>query len=97
MKVKAINTITNKAKGITLIALVITVIVLLILVGVTLSLLLGEKKKKKKSVESKATHDREKAMERLNPVLDTTGFLDKDLEKYLPMYKTLLKENKNGG
>ena len=56
---------TKEAKGITLIALVITIIVLLILAGVTIATLTGDNGILGKANEAKTTNDEEKAKEQI--------------------------------
>ena len=56
---------TKEAKGITLIALVITIIVLLILAGVTIAALTGDNGILGKANEAKTTNDEEKAKEQI--------------------------------
>jgi hypothetical protein len=56
---------TKEAKGITLIALVITIIVLLILAGVTIATLTGNNGILGKANEAKTTNDEEKAKEQI--------------------------------
>lgn len=56
-KIKIMKIITNKSKGITLIALIITIIILLILAGVTIGILTGDTrniwKSKRSSIQNK--------------------------------------------
>ena len=56
---------TKEAKGITLIALVITIIVLLILAGVTIATLTGDNGILGKAKTAKTTNDEEKAKEQI--------------------------------
>ncbi len=76
-EVKAIHLAnTNKTKGITLIALVITIIVLLILAGVSISMLTGENGILKRANEAKeetqrATEDEQRKMATLEAAMNT--------------------------
>ncbi len=65
------NTKKKKARGITLIALVITIIVLLILAGVTINALSGENGILKRATQAKSKTGRSNALEQINLAIIT--------------------------
>ena len=65
------NTKKKNARGITLIALVITIIVLLILAGVTINALSGENGILKRATQAKSKTGRSNALEQINLAIIT--------------------------
>ena len=99
------NTKKKNARGITLIALVITIIVLLILAGVTINALSGENGILKRATQAKSKTGRSNALEQINLAIITArteglGQVDKKVLTTCPhcatgcQYYLVVRDNK---
>ncbi len=88
---RGLKIVTKKAKGITLIALVITIIVLLILAAVSIATLTGQNGILTKASESKTKTDRATAKEKVQ--IEVAGSMGTDLAVDMDLLKDNLKKN----